>query len=145
MVGTRTCSARHSFTELCPGEAPGMLGAFNLRPPSCSELSIANPLPRPYLTWPAYLPNSTCSPHPHLCPSHPGLPVLTDMQLPSQGFVPALPSAVITSPLGVTPLSFGPLLKRHPQQRVPLTPLAEGTAPSLCPWLHLSSRHFGTS
>lgn len=86
MVGTPTCSARRSFTELCPGEAPGGLGAFDLRSPSCSELSIApqikfNPLLRPYLIWPAYLPNSICSPHPHLCPSHPGLPVLTNMKL----------------------------------------------------------------
>lgn len=113
------CGARHSFTGHCPREAPRGLGD-SIRSPSCSEPSIAPPqkklnlLPRPYdlacLRPQLHLPSTPLS-----LPQSPWHPLLPHVKLPSQGFVPAIPSAIITSPAGITvPLSFRAPLKQHP-------------------------------
>lgn len=119
MVGSG-CSACHSFTGHCPHEAPHGLGVLSIRSPSCSEPSIVLPqkklnvLPRPCdlacLPPQIHLPSA-----PPSLPQSPWLPLLPHMKLPSQGFLPAFPSAIIISPTGITvPLSFRALLKQHP-------------------------------
>ena len=110
-------------------------------PAQSPEIKL-NPLPRSYLIWPAYFPSSIYSPHPHLCPRHPGLHILpigsSHLRALSQFLL--FPPTFLLQESPISPL----LLKQLAQQGVPLAPLAGGAAPSLCPGLHLSSHHLGT-
>ena len=119
MIGSG-CSACHSFIGHCPREAPRGLGVLSIRSPSCSEPSIAPPqkklnlLPRPY-DLACLRPQLHLSSAPLSLPQSPWYPLLPHVKLPSQGFVPAIPSAIITSPAGITvPLSCRAPRKQHP-------------------------------
>lgn len=96
------CSACHSFTGHCPYEASAGLGVLSIRSPSCSAHRAppqkTQPLPRPYDLGLAYLPAASALHNPISAPVTLASSLHPHMKLPSQGFVPAVPSAVITSP-----------------------------------------------
>ena len=132
MVGSG-CSACHSFTGPCPHEAPPWAGCSQhqvtilLRALHSAPSKKLNLLPRPYdlacLPPQLHLPSA-----PPSLPQSPWPPLLPHMKLPSQGFVPAVPSAIITSPTEAQCLSPAGLR----QAASLLVSLAGGAAPSLC-------------